>query len=122
MITLRNIILRRGTYVLLDNVDWTIYQKQRIGIIGANGSGKTSLFSMLLNQLQPEGGDLEIPRQLKIAHLAQETPGYEKSALDFVLDGDTELRHLEKQLLDAEQYNDGARIAHLHDNLSKIDA
>ncbi len=122
MITLRNLTLRRGTTVLLTNVNWTIFPKQHIGLIGANGSGKTSLFSLLLQELQPDQGDFDISRQLKLAHVAQETPGYEKSALEFVLDGDTELRELEKKLRDAEQKNDGTQIAHLHAELSQIDA
>ncbi len=122
MITLRNITLRRGTTVLLEHVNWTIYPKQHIGIIGANGSGKSSLFAMLLNQLHPDQGDLDVARQLVLAHVAQETPGYSKSALDFVLDGDTELRKLETQLVDAEEKNDGHRIAELHEKMGEIDA
>lgn len=122
MITLHNICLRRGASILLENIDWTIFHKQHIGLIGENGSGKSSLFAMLLNQLQPDQGDLEIPRQLKFAHLAQETPGHEQSALEFVLDGDTELRTLQKALQDAEDKNDGTRIANMHDALGKIDA
>ena len=122
MITLQNITLRRGNSVLLNDVSWTIYHKQRIGLIGANGTGKSSLFAMLLKQLEPEGGQLDLPRQLKLAHVAQETPAYSSSALDYVLDGDADLRHLEKQLLIAENKNDGTQIAILHDQLSKIDA
>ncbi|MEO8401496.1 MAG: ATP-binding cassette domain-containing protein [Gammaproteobacteria bacterium] len=122
MITLRNIILRRGTNVLLNDVSWTIYHKQHIGIIGANGTGKSSLFAMFLNQLHPDQGDLDMPRQLRLAHVAQETPAYTKSALEFVLDGDADLRALEIELLDAETKDDGHRIAHLHEQLSNIDA
>src|SRR5579883_1483902 len=122
MITLQHVTLRRGPNVLLHQVNWTIYHKQRIGLIGANGSGKTSLFSLLLGELEADEGEVEIPRQIKLAHLAQETPGYSKSALDFVLDGDTELRALEAELNEAEQKEDGARMAMLHEKLSVIDA
>jgi len=122
MITLRSVTLRRGLNVLLKDVDWTIYHKQRIGIIGSNGSGKTTLFSMLLGELQPEAGDFSLPQQLKIAHIAQETPAYHESALDFVLDGDVELRALEKELQAAEENDDGMQIASLHEKLSIIDA
>jgi ATP-binding cassette, subfamily F, member 3 len=121
MITLRNISLRVGPTILLENVNWTIYHKQHIGIIGANGCGKTTLFSMLLNKLQPDSGDFDIPRHLRIGHVAQETPGYTKSAIDFVLDGDVELRKLEQELMTAELANDGERIATLHLRLSEID-
>jgi ATP-binding cassette subfamily F protein 3 len=122
MITLQNVTLRRGTTVLLKNVNWTIYHKQHIGITGANGTGKSSLFSLFLNQLQVDQGELEIPRQLSIAHVAQETPAYAQSALDYVLDGDRELRDLERQLEIAEQENDGLRMGHIHEQLSSIDA
>lgn len=122
MITLRNVTLRRGPNVLLEDVNWTIYPQQRIGVIGANGSGKSSLFSMLLGRLHPDQGDCDIARQVKLAHVAQETPAYTKSALDFVLDGDTELRGLEEALLEAEEKDDGVQIGMLHDHLGKIDA
>lgn len=121
MIILRNITLRRGTTVLLDKVNWTIYPKQRIGIIGANGAGKSSLFSLLLNQLQAEQGDLDMARQLRLAHVAQETPAYHRSALEFVLDGDQELRAVEYELVLAEQRDQGHRIAQLYETLAQID-
>jgi ATP-binding cassette subfamily F protein 3 len=122
MITLRNITIRRGPNILLQDVNWTIYHKQRIGIIGANGSGKTTLFSMLLNELQADVGEMEIPKQLKLAHVAQETPACSQSAIEFVLDGDVELRRLQAELIIAENKNDGQRIAAVHQYLSEIDA
>jgi ATP-binding cassette subfamily F protein 3 len=121
MITLSNIVLRRGPHVLLENINWTIYHKQHIGIIGANGCGKSSLFAMLLGQLQADGGDFDMPRQLRVGHVAQETPALAKSALEFVLDGDEELRHLETDLLQAEHDNDGEKIGALHQRMSEID-
>src|SRR3990167_9043698 len=122
MIKLRNITLQRGPRILLQNVDWTIYPQQRIGIIGANGSGKTTLFSLLLNEFQPEAGDLEISSQLRFAHVAQETKTEHQSALDYVIDGDTELRALEAALRTAEDQDDGLKIATLHEHLRIIDA
>lgn len=122
MITLQNVSLRRGTQVLFNNVNLTIYHKQRVGIIGANGAGKSSLFAMLLDQLHADTGELEIPRQVKLAHVAQETPAYENSALDYVLDGDTELRALEQALIEAELRDDGHEIGVLHERMGFIDA
>lgn len=122
MITLNNISLRRGNNLLLQNVQWTIFHKQRIGLIGANGSGKSSLFAMLLGQIHPDEGELELPRRLHIAHVAQETPAYTKTALDYVLEGDQELQELEKNLQLAEKNNDGIQIAILHARMSEIDA
>jgi ATP-binding cassette subfamily F protein 3 len=122
MITLNNITLRHGPHILFENVNWTIYAKQHIGLIGANGSGKTSLFAMILGKLQADYGTLDIPKQLKFAHVAQETPAYGDSALEYVLDGDVELRMLERELSQAEKVNDGHLIANLHTRLSHIDA
>lgn len=121
MISLQNIKLRRGQNVLLQHLDWTIYHKQRIGIIGANGTGKTSLFSLILGEIQAEEGELEIPRQIKMAHVAQETPAYDLSAREYVLDGDNEFRELQHALNNAELIHDGERIAALHEKLSIID-
>lgn len=122
MITLQNVTLRRGKNVLLEDVNWTIYHRQRIGIIGANGSGKTSLFAMLLGELQADLGHVEIPRQIKLAHVAQETPAYSGSALEYVLEGDTELQILQDELRVAEESEDWHRLATLHARLGEIDA
>jgi ATP-binding cassette subfamily F protein 3 len=122
MINFSNVTLRRGQHVLLQQVNWTIYHKQRIGMIGSNGSGKTSFFSMVLGQLQPDVGDITIPKQLKIAYVEQETPATQQTALDFVLDGDEELRMLEQDLNKAYDDNDGDKIATLHEKMSIIDA
>lgn len=122
MITLRHVALRRGQHLLLQSIDWTIYHKQHIGIIGANGSGKSSLFSLLLGEIQPDAGELDLPKQIKLAHVAQETPSYAQSAIYFVLDGDNELRDLQNALALAEQKHDGVSIALLHEKLGIIDA
>lgn len=122
MISLKNMTIRRGPHVLLENINWTIYAKQRIGMIGANGSGKTTLFALLLQEFHADAGDFEISPQLKLAHVAQEMPSESKSALDYVLDGDDELRSLEQRLLDAEHKNDGMHMAELHEQLGLIDA
>lgn len=121
MITLNNINLRRGKTLLLENISWTIHKQQRIGIIGANGCGKSSLFALLLNEIESDGGELSIPRQLKFAHVAQETPAHQESSIDFVMDGDDELRDLQKALVQAEEQHDGHKIAELHEKLSVID-
>lgn len=122
MIQLRNITLRRGQYILLKNVNWTIYSHQRIGIVGANGSGKTTLFSLLLQQYSPDQGELEIAKNIKIASVEQESVASEQSAIDFVLNGDTELRELERALAKALKNNHPTRIANLHEKLAIIDA
>ncbi|MCD6039593.1 MAG: yheS 2 [Gammaproteobacteria bacterium] len=122
MITLQNITLRYGKHILFHKLDWTIYPRQRIGIIGTNGSGKTSLFSLLLGKIEADQGSLDLPRQLKLSHVAQETLAYSKSALEYVLEGDTERQTLQTELALIEQTDDGHRIAFLHARLGEIDA
>lgn len=122
MITLNNISLRRGQHLLLSDVNWTIYYKQRFGLIGANGSGKSSLFSLLLQELEPDLGDIKIPTQLTLAHVAQEHRGTEQTAINYVLSGDYELEKLNAELIKAEHNNDGHQIALIHARFSEIDA
>lgn len=122
MIALRNITLTRGNKTLLESANWTIHAKQRIGLIGANGSGKTSIFAMLLGQLTFDQGTLDIPTYLSFAHVAQETPALRQTAHAFVIAGDTELARLQQALASAEQQQDMASIATLHMQLEDIDA
>jgi ATP-binding cassette subfamily F protein 3 len=112
--------LRRGTRELLHDVNCTIHAGQRVGVTGANGVGKSSLFSLLRNELHPDGGDFSLPPNTVIAHVAQETPAVDKSALDYVIDGDTELRRLEHEIALAEQANDGDKLAHLYSDMENI--
>jgi len=86
-----------------------------------NGCGKSSLFALILGELHPDRGDFEMPPKLSIAHVAQETPALDKSALDYVVDGDTELRQIEARLAEAEARNDGNQIGQLHVALENID-
>jgi ATP-binding cassette subfamily F protein 3 len=112
MITLRNASLRRGNRVLLEDVSLIIYAGQKIGITGANGTGKSSLFALLRGEIHADSGDLDIPRRLTIAHVAQEIAALDRPAIDYVIDGDAELRDIEAQLeLDTDN---GKHIAALY--------
>ncbi len=122
MIQLKNVNLRRGLKELLINASLTLNPGNRIGMVGANGAGKSSLFALLMGQLQQDAGEVEVPAHWTVAHVAQETPALNRSALDYVLDGDHELRNLQMQLTQAEQANDGVEIGHLHGELEHIDA
>ncbi|HIC82367.1 MAG TPA: ATP-binding cassette domain-containing protein, partial [Kiloniellaceae bacterium] len=93
---------------------------QRVGVTGANGTGKSSLFALLRGELEPDEGAFHIPRDWVIAHVAQETPAEQRPALDYVLDGDAELRHLESALEAAEQNQQGQRVAELHARLDAV--
>ncbi|HET6603638.1 MAG TPA: ATP-binding cassette domain-containing protein [Xanthomonadaceae bacterium] len=91
MIKLRNLALRRGGRLLLSGVELTLHEGWRVGVVGRNGSGKSSLFAALLGRLEADAGDVELPARTRIAAVAQETPALPESALDFVLAGDTAL-------------------------------
>lgn len=122
MIQLNNVILQRGKKVLLENASLTIYAKQKVGLIGANGSGKSSLFGLLLGEYQPDSGNIELPKQTKFAYLAQEIANTTQPAIEYVMDGDTELRELEQQLEQASAEDNYQKIANLHLKLDAIDA
>jgi ATP-binding cassette subfamily F protein 3 len=121
MIQFRKLSLARGVRVLVEDASFQIHPGWRVGLVGANGTGKSSLFALLRGELHPETGDLEIPAAWRIASVSQETPALAASALDYVLDGDTELRGVEGELEAAEGRHDGDRIGELHVRLQEID-
>ncbi len=114
MIRLSQVTLRRGAKALLEGADLTLYAGERVGLIGANGSGKSSLFAMLRDELHADKGDAEIPAHWRVAHVAQETPALDRPAVEYVIDGDTKLRQLEAELAAT---HDGTRMAELHAEL-----
>ena len=120
MINARSLTLRRGTRVLFEDASFTLNKGDRIGITGANGAGKSSFFELILGSLHADGGELTLPPGLEIAHVAQETPAVECTALDYVLDGDRELRIVQASLVEAEQAGDGLELAHLHAQYGQI--
>ncbi len=122
MITLSNLRLQRGQKVLLESANARIDVGQRVGVIGRNGTGKSSLFALLRGQLHGDAGDVRIPTNWVIAHVAQEMPETEMSAVDYVLEGDEELVRLNAELHIAEEQNDGVAMAHCHTELARIDA
>ncbi len=122
MIELKNLTLRRGLKVLLDQANLTIHPGQRVGLIGKNGSGKSSLFSLIKGEIAQDGGDISVPRHWRLAAVAQETPGLDTSALDYTLQGDSQLQDLQTALQQAEQQNDGMKQAEYHARLDEIDA
>ncbi len=117
MLTITDLSLQRGGVWLLENVSLTVQPGQRVAIVGANGAGKSSLFQLLLGQLAPEQGAVSLPGGCRIAHMAQEVAASSRSARDFVLDGDFELRRMERELADAEARSDDHAIARLHGEL-----
>lgn len=121
MIKLSQLSLRRGPRLLFEAANLVIHPGQRLGLTGANGTGKSSLFAMIRNQLHADSGELTLPEAWVIAHVAQETPAVQLSAIDYVLQGDVELSELLQQLATAEADGDGHRQTQLHDKLALID-
>jgi len=111
MIELSGISLRRGRKPLLEETSLRIHGGEKLALVGANGSGKSSFFALLMGELPLEAGTLEMPADGRIAYMAQELAGSSQAAVDYVLDGDTELRRLEAELASA---SDGHRLAELH--------
>ncbi|MDC8786204.1 ABC-F family ATP-binding cassette domain-containing protein [Roseateles koreensis] len=114
MITLRNITLRRGSKVVLDDASVTLQPGEKVGLVGRNGAGKSSLFALLTDRLQSDKGDVDIPRQWAVGEVAQNMPETEDSATDYVLEGDIRLMAARKALDDAEAAEDGHAMADAH--------
>ncbi len=119
MITLKNVTLRRGVKVLLDTASVTLNPGEKVGLVGRNGAGKSSLFGLLTGVLHEDAGDYSIPSQWRMAQVAQDMPETAQSATDFVIDGDTVLLAARAEVHAAEASDDGMRMAHaymaLHD-------
>ena len=122
MLTFTDVSLRRGRRLLFEQASFTIHAGNKVGITGANGCGKSSLFSLIRNELQSDTGTVSFPADSVIAHVAQETPAVARPAIEYVIDGDTGLRHLQTQLARAEQNQDGLLQAQILGQLEAIDA
>lgn len=120
MIVLRRLTFARAGHPLVRDASLQIAPGWRVGLVGGNGSGKSTFFALFNGGLHPESGDLEWPERWVMAHVAQETPALPSPALDFVLDGDEELRRLEADLARAEESHDGEAIGAIHARLGEI--
>jgi len=125
MIQFKNLTLARGAKILVQGASFQLHPGHKVGLTGANGAGKSSIFAMLRGELHVESGDLDIPPHWVIAHVAQETPALNDAAIEFVLDGDVELRSIEQTLSalenSPEAAGSGERIAELHMRLSEVE-
>ena len=121
MLQLLDLSFRRGPNLLLEGASLTIHPGQKVGLVGANGSGKSSLFALLLGRLHADSGDARIPASWVIAHVAQHTPDTDHPAIEFVLDGDPELREIEAALAAADAAGDGLRHGELLGRFESID-
>ena len=119
MIKLTNASLQRGHKILLEQASLTVHVGDKLGVIGANGSGKSSLFKLLIGELAVDAGDLHVPSSWQIAHMAQEVGAGDRSALDYVQDGDKELRAIEQQI--EAHANDGEKLANAYAHYEHIE-
>jgi ATP-binding cassette subfamily F protein 3 len=126
MIRFSNVSLMRGTKPLLEGADLTLNPGDKIGLIGANGAGKSSLFAMLRGELHPDQGEIDFPAKWRMAYVAQETPALERAAIEYAIDGDVNLRRLQSELerLEAAPHtlDNGIAIGHVHSALADADA
>ena len=120
MIKLQDIALRRGTQLLFQGVNQELHAGEKIGLVGDNGSGKTSLLALFRGELVADDGDLFLPQDVRISHVAQETPDDQRSAVDHVLDGDTEFRYLESEIAGLEDHGNES-AANLYSRMQDID-
>ncbi|PZQ42055.1 MAG: ABC transporter ATP-binding protein, partial [Ectopseudomonas oleovorans] len=117
----QNLTLQRGPQRLLESAELTLHPGQKAGLIGANGAGKSSLFALLRGQLGADAGDCHIPATWRIAHMRQEVDTLERLAVDYVLDGDIDLRRIQRELAAAEAAQDGNALGRLHADFEAAD-
>ncbi|MEY8876075.1 MAG: ABC-F family ATP-binding cassette domain-containing protein [Leptothrix sp. (in: b-proteobacteria)] len=114
MLTLKNITLRRGVKVVLENASFTLQPGEKASLVGRNGAGKSSLFALLTHRLQADAGDVAMPPRWRIGEVAQHMPETDQGATDFVLEGDTPLVEAQQRLAEAEASGDGHAIGEAH--------
>lgn len=117
MIQLHAVHLHCGAKFLLEDASLTVHIGQKVGLIGANGSGKSSLFKLLLGDLHEDGGSVDVPKHWSVAHMAQEVGESQRRAVDYIIDGDAELRAIEAQMASAE----GESLGQLYEKLEAVD-
>ncbi len=120
MISFRNFALRRGERLLLSGVDLALHAGARVGVVGRNGCGKSSLFAAIQGEIEPDRGDLDLPNRVRIASVAQETPSLPDAAIDFVVSGDTEVHAVLRTEADAMAAEDWDAVAAAHQKLAEI--
>ena len=121
MLSARDLTLRRGPEPLFERVDFTIFRGNKVGLTGANGAGKSSLFAAIRGELALDHGQIDRPADLKIAHVEQEVAATGRAAIEFVLDGDTELRAVQAAIAAAEGRDSSLEAAELYASLEAID-
>jgi ATP-binding cassette, subfamily F, member 3 len=121
MLRISDLTLRRGARVLFEGAALNVYPGQKVGLVGPNGSGKSSLFALIRDEVHADAGEVDMPPRWVLSHVAQETPATDRLALDFVMDGDAELRAVEAEIATAEAAHEaGEHLANLHARFEEI--
>jgi len=121
VLSARDLTLRRGPEPLFEQVNFTVFRGDKVGITGANGSGKSSLFAAIRGELAADRGDIDRPPNLKVAHVEQEVAASDRAAIEFVLDGDSELRGVQAAIEDADRRDAAMNLANAYASLQAID-
>lgn len=122
MISLRNFSMRRGERLLLSNVDLTMHAGYRVGVVGRNGTGKSSLFAAVKGELEADKGDVDLPGKVRTASVSQETPSLPDPALSFVLGGDIEVSAILQEEAAATAREDWEAVANAHQKMAELGA
>jgi len=121
MLSFSNLALRRGPNLLFEDVSFVIHRDKKVGLIGSNGAGKTSLFKMITGELDVDEGYLDYPQDLRISYLAQEVAGTDQVAVEYVLEGDKQLIHIQEQIKAAESNEHFDKLGELHEMFNSLD-
>ncbi len=114
MLSFNNLSLRRGSNLLFEKVNFTVHKNNKVGLVGSNGTGKTSLFKMILGDFESDSGDFSHPPDLRVACLAQEVPGTDEQAIEYVLSGDAKLIQIQNSISEAEKNEEYSALGELH--------
>ncbi len=120
MLNFSDVAIRRGPRLLFAGATFGLFRGEKVGITGENGSGKSSLLALVRGELQPDAGTFEMPAQLAVAHVSQELLATDQAAIEFVLDGDAELRALESAISAAQDGHDGIRLGNLYARYAEV--
>ena len=121
MLSFTNLALRRGPNLLFEDASFVIHRDKKVGLIGSNGAGKTSLFKMITGELDVEEGYLDYPHDLRISYLAQEVPGTDEVAVQYVLEGDKQLIEIQEKIKSAEENEHFDELGELHAIFNSMD-
>ena len=120
MLKFTDLAVRRGPRVLFAGASFSLFRGEKIGITGENGSGKSTLLELVRGIVHADAGSFEMPANLVMAHVSQEIDATDQPAIEFVLDGDPELRAIEAQIAEATARDDGARLGSLHARYGEV--